>query len=166
MKWSVLIDAFLNGQYQFCIDHGRYGLRGRIFAYLVELMLIKEGTYFESEVSFKPKPIPSKFIEIAKNHRKNLKIRKKLYVIDFLIDNDIWLEVTLNQREAHKKTFKYAHQCKKLIVLYLDKSPIIYEKNVFSNARVMLVDQYFSKDSLFPYKTHIHSLRKYQGIIP
>lgn len=165
-KWPTLIDAFLNGQYQLCINNGRYGLRGRIFANLVELLLIRDNIPFKSEVSFKPKPIPTKFIEIAKNHGENLKTRKKSYIIDFLIKNDIWLEVTLNEQEAHKKTFKYAHQCKQLIVLYLEKSSFVHRKNVFPNAKIMLVDEYFSTDSLSLYKTHIHSLRKYKGIIP
>ena len=165
-EWSTLIDAFLNRQYQLCINEGRYGLRGRIFARLVELLLIYDNIPFESEVCFKPKPIPSNLIEIAKNKGKNLKRRKKSYIIDFLIKNDIWLEVTLNEKEAHKKTFKYAHQCKILIVLYLDKDPIIYSKNVFPNAKVMSVNEYFSKDSLLFFKTHIYNLRKYKGIIP
>ena len=165
-EWSTLIDAFLNGQYQLCINNGRYGLRGRIFAYLVELLLIYDNIPFESEVSFKPKPIPTKFIEIARNHGENLKTRKKSYIIDFLINNDIWLEVTLNEQEAHKKTFKYAHQCKQLIVLYSEKSSFVHRKNVFPNAKIMLVDEYFSTDSLSQYKTHIHNLRKYKGIIP
>ena len=165
-EWSTLIDAFLNGQYQLCINNGRYGLRGRIFENLVELLLIYDNIPFESEVSFKPKPVPTKFIEIARNHGENLKTRKKSYIIDFLINNDIWLEVTLNEQEAHKKTFKYAHQCKQLIVLYLEKSSFVHRKNVFPNAKIMLVDEYFSTDSLSQYKTHIHNLRKYKGIIP
>jgi hypothetical protein len=166
MEWSTLIDAFLNGQYQLCIDQGRYGLRCRIFSRLVELLLIHDGIPFESEISFKPKVIPIKFTENAENYGENLKIRKKSYIIDFLIHDDIWLEATLNEQETHKKTFKYAHQCKKLIVLFLDKTPIIHKKNIFSNAVVIPVDEYFSETSLSIYKTHIHHLRKYKGIIP
>ena len=128
-KWQTLIDAFLNGQYQLCINNGRYGLRGKIFENLVELLLIRDHIPFESEIYFKPKPISTKFIEIARNHGENLKTRKKSYIIDFLIKNDIWLEVTLNENIAHKKTFKYAHQCKQLIVLYLEKSSFVYKKN-------------------------------------
>ena len=87
-------------------------------------------------------------------------------IIDFLINHDIWLEVTLNEEKAYKKTFKYAHQCKQLIVLYLEKSSFVDQKNMFPNAKIMLVDEYFSTDSLSLYKTHIHNLRKYKGIIP
>ena len=60
-----------------------------------------------------------KFIEIARKYNINLKTRKELYRIDFLINNDIWLEVTLNNQEAHKKILKYAHQCKQLGLTYL-----------------------------------------------
>lgn len=142
--WSTPIDAFLKGQYQFCINNGRYGLRGRIFAKIVELLLIYDNVPFESEISFHPKQIPMKFIEIARKYNINLKTRKELYRIDFLINNDIWLEVTLNNQEAHKKILKYAHQCKQLIVLYLEqKSSFCYQRNVFPNAKVMLVDEYF-----------------------
>ena len=166
IAWSTLVDAFLNGQYQLCIDQGRYGLRGRIFACLVELLLINDGIPFESEVSFKPKKIPIKFTETAEKYGENLKTRKRVYIIDFLVYDDIWLEATLNEQAAHKKTFKYAHQCKKLIVLFIDNNPVIYKKNLFSNAVVTPVDEYFSENSLFKYKTHIDNLRKYKGIIP
>jgi CspA family cold shock protein len=157
--WQRLIHEFFEKNYEFCIKNNRSGLKGRIFSELIKKMFVFDKFSFEREVEFEPKLINKRYQQLAATKGRKCNRNKNKYIIDFLIDNRKWIEVTLNEDTAHKKTFKYAHQCDELIVIFLEPSDHIYYFNPFPNAKVIILEKFFSNKTIKHFEDYIKKLR-------
>jgi len=161
LKHESIIDAFLLNEWP---PEGRLpvGFEGRIFEEIVQQILDKNGTENTVEERHLSKTISSDFYEAAFLAGRPLRTRRKYYLPDFTLTDNIWLEATLWESEAHKKTFLYAHQCDRLIVLYLCSSGAVRFRSSFKNTIVISVYDHFPPGQI---GQHIHSLRRLETIV-
>ena len=163
VSWDNIIDDFFSGRYRVIERNPRNGLRGRLFQELVKKLLVYDGFTFQHEVTFDPKPIDSDFKKKAISIDESINVNQKGYTIDFVLGNGTWIEVTLNIHTAHEKPLKYAHQCEKLVVLYIDKTTKRRVGNVFNNVKIISVFKFFSKKAIRNYRREISKLVEYKG---
>ena len=161
LKYASIIDAFLANEWP---PEGRLpvGVEGRIFEEIVQQILDKNGIENTVEERHLPKSISSHFYEAAFLAGRPLRVRQRYYLPDFALPDNIWIETTLWESEAHKKTFLYAHQCDRLIVLYLCSSVAVRFRSSFKNTIVISVYDHFLPGQIDQY---IHSLRKLETIV-
>jgi len=161
LKYATLIDAFLVNEWppEGCLP---IGVQGRIFEEIVQQILDKNGIVNTVEERHLPKAISSHFYEAAMMAGRPLRTRRKYYLPDFTLADNIWIETTLWESEAHKKTFLYAHQCNHLIVLYLCSSEAVRFRSYFKNTIVISVYDHFLPEQI---DQHIHCLRRLETIV-
>jgi hypothetical protein len=115
------------------------GIAGRIFESVVQRVLDDNGIAYSKEKSHPPLHIESSFHRVAASCGREVRTRTNWYVPDFTLSSGTWLEAAIREAEAHKKTFLYAHQCSRLVVVYLIGSPRVVYRNPFPNTQVMSV---------------------------
>jgi hypothetical protein len=116
---------------------------GRIFEDFLRKVFEDNSFEFEFEKNIAPKPaiLLSQNISVSD---KKLRFRKNFYQPDFVINNTTWIECTTKIENAQKKELLYAHQCDKLIILYLYKSSV-YIEPLFQNTTYLLIDDYLEQ---------------------
>lgn len=84
--------------------------------------------------------------------------QRTTYTVDLSQGRDVWMILSLFQYEAHAITYKYAPQCKKLVSLFLSDTKQIVHKNVFPNAIIISVYEYFDWSSQDNLTKHLEAL--------
>ena len=131
---------------------------GRCFEFFVKTVLENNSVLFEYEQQIKPKTpvLPNQVRDLIKT---NLRYRKNFYEPDFIIDNSIWIECTTKISNAPKKELLYAHQCSKLIILYLYSENTLIEP-YFANTTYVFIDDYLRDlNVLSKYQNELEKLR-------
>lgn len=131
---------------------------GRCFEHFVKTVLENNSVQFEYEKKVKPKThvFPNQIRGLIKT---SLRHRKKFYEPDFIIDNSIWIECTTKISNAPKKELLYAHQCSKLIILYLYSENTLIEP-YFANTSYVFIDDYLrDMNILSKYHNELEKLR-------
>ena len=91
----------------------------------------------------------------------NRELRQRMtYTIDLSQQRDVWICLVLFLYEAHAVTFKYAPQCGKFLSLYLVETRTVLHRNVFANAEVMSIYDYFDLSTQWHIRTHLGELAK------
>jgi len=150
-KWQKIISAFKNAQLNELLAIQRTGSRGRIFHALVEDMLKLLAIPFQFEPVFDHKEMNPWYVDFAAQH--NLKLRThEFYNPDFLLEDGTWFEISLSEKKAYQKLFRFGHQAPHLIVIWLDGDDGLHKsicKDIkFPNAEVRSVKDYYSQLSI------------------
>lgn len=131
---------------------------GRCFEFFVKTVLENNSIQFEYEKQIKPKTpvLPN---QVRESIKTSLRYKKNFYEPDFIFNNSTWLECTTKICNAPKKEMLYAHQCSKLIILYLysENAPI---EPYFAHTTYVFIDDYLrDMNVLSKYQNELDNLR-------
>jgi hypothetical protein len=154
-KYAHLINSFLEDKWPPNGQEIQMGIEGRIFEEIVQRILDKDSVPTKTEERHQPKPISPLFHEAALGVGRPIRTRRKYYLPDFTLADNLWIDTTLLESEAHKKAFLYAHQCDHLVVIYLCPSRVVYFRNPFPNTIISSVYDHFSHSQIGQHSTHL-----------
>jgi len=159
-KDARIVRRFLVGRYDSYDENPTKRLAKSIVKEAAERLLRSIGQMDRYESS-KPYPgidIDSICIEEAKQVNRKLK-QRMTYTVDLSQERDIWIVFTLFRYEAHSVTYKYAHQCSELVSVYLSDTKKVQYPNVFSNAKVVSIYEYFDWSAQPNIRMHLEELQ-------
>jgi hypothetical protein len=131
---------------------------GRYFESFIKTVLENNSIDFEYENRVKPKtPVLLNQVRVEKSIQ--IRHRTNFYKPDFILNDSVWIECTTKIKNAPKKELLYAHQCAKLIIIYLYKCDT-YIQPYFKNTSYLLIDDFLKQlNVFFNYKDDLNRLR-------
>ncbi len=163
-KWQNIIAAFQDNHIDALLSIQRGGSRGRIFHVLIEDMLKLLAIPFAPEPVFDHVEINPWYIDFVGKH--NLKLHTHgFYNPDFLLEDGTWFEISLSEKKAYQKLFRYGHQAPQLRLIWLDEDDGLHKSLCqgikLPNAEVISVESYYAKlDEQIEGKMLIEKLEK------
>jgi hypothetical protein len=155
------VKDFLAGRYNSYDEHPEKKFARAILKEAV-LRLLKSTGQIGKYIIDQPYPgvaITHPFREAAATANREIH-QRMTYTIDLSQQRDVWISLMLFLYEAHAATFKYASQCGKFLSLYLVETRTVPHPNVFANAEVMPIYDYFEFSAQPHMRTHLGELAR------
>lgn len=131
---------------------------GRYFEFFLKNVLENNSVEFDYEKKVRPK-LPLFPNQVSDEIITDLRYRTRYYQPDFIIDNSIWIECTTKIKNAPKKELLYAHQCSKLIIIYLYATNTPIEPYFIKTTYVFVDDYLRDLGVLADYKDELKKMR-------
>lgn len=131
---------------------------GREFEKFIKNFLKKNEVSFDYERKVNPKP-PILPEPNRQEMSSNIRLRKKYYQPDFILNDYLWIECTTRIKNAPKKELLYAHQCNQLLILFLYPESNILQP-YFVNTKYVWIDDFISEyGPISNYEEDLKSMR-------
>jgi hypothetical protein len=141
---AKVVRQFLAGNYSLFDSRPSRKLAKAILLEAVTRFQKRSGEFdkFGRYVPYSGTEIAASFQLKAQEVGRTLKMRST-YTVDLSSGRKLWLIFSLFEYEAHAVTYKYAHQCDKLVSIFLSESQTIPYPCPFENSNISSVYEYF-----------------------